>query len=135
MHLEVQRPGVSMRGRQVSLPLLVILLSHQLLMMTPLHDVILLGHREPQQAMDAHSVHAATAECVGPAATGESVGVDCAIRGNAPPRSGPGLQLASTPPGRPEPPPLAGLLPAPPERSIWPPPPSDLQVLFQVFRL
>jgi hypothetical protein len=135
MRLDVSRPGVTLHGRQVYLPLLVILVSHVLLMVTPLHDVVLLGHRASQETMDVHSVHAAIAECVGPAATGGSTGIDCAIRGNAPPRSAPGLLLGSAPVGRPEPLPLADLLPAPPERSTWPPPLPELHVLFQVFRL
>ena len=135
MRLDVSRPGVNLHGRQVYLSLLVILVSHALLMATPLHDVLLLGHRAAHETMDAHAVHAATAEYVGPTATDGGTGVDCAIRGSAPPRSAPGLLLGSAPVGRPEPLPLAGLLPAPPERSTWPPPLPDLHVLFQVFRL
>ncbi len=135
MRLDVSRPGVRLHGRQVYLPLLVILVSHLLLMMTPLHDVVVPGHSASHETMGAHSVHAATAECVGPAGSGGSTGVDCAILGSAPPRSAPGLMLGSAPVGRPEPLPLDGLLPAPPERSTWPPPLPDLHVLFQVFRL
>jgi hypothetical protein len=119
----------------VHLPLLVILVSHVLLMLTPLHDILLLGHRASHETMDAHAVHSATAECVGPAANGGSTGVNCAIRRSAPPRSAPGLLLGSAPVGRPAPLSLEGLLPAPLERSTWPPPLPDLHVLFRVFRL
>ena len=135
MRVDVSRPRIRLHGRQVYLPLLVVLVSHVLLMMTPLHDVVLLGHRASHETMDAHSVHAATAECVGPAASGENTGVDCAIRGSAPPRSASSLLLAGAPVGRPEPLPLDGRVPAPLERTTWPPPLPDLQVLFQVFRL
>ena len=135
MRLDVSRPGLSLHGRQVYLPLLVILVSHVLLMMTALHDVGLIGHRASHETMSVHSVHAATAECVGPAASGGNTGVDCAIRGSAPPRSASSLLLGGAPVGRPEPLPLDGRVPAPLERTTWPPPLPDLHVLFQVFRL
>ena len=135
MILDESRPGISFHGRQVSLSLLVILVSHLLLMMTPLHDIVLLGHLPSYETMAAPSVHAATTECIAPAATDETTGVDCAIRGNAPPRSALGPLFESAPVGRLEALPLAGLLPASLERSTWPPPLSDPQVLFQVFRL
>src|SRR4051812_16548480 len=134
MRLDVLRPGMSIHQRQVCLWLLVILVSHVLLMMTPLHDIVLLGHLPAHETVDAPSVHVATAECVGPAADG-STGVDCAIRGAAPARSALGFLLGSALVARSETLPLAGLLPVPLERSTWPPPLPDLRVLFQVFRL
>ena len=135
MRLEPSQRRASIRGQQVCLSLLAILLSHLLLMATPLHDVVLLGHRAPDETMAAHAVHGAPGDCVGLTAAATHEGGDCAIRATTPPRSGFGSLLGSTPPGRPEPPSLVGLLPASPDRLIWPPPPSDLHVLFQVFRL
>jgi len=135
MRLEPSQRRASIRGQQVYLSLLAILLSHLLLMATPLHDIVLLGHRAPDEAMAAHAIYAAPGDCVGLTAAATHEGGDCAIRATTPPRSGFGSLLGSTPPGRLQPPALVGLLPAPPDRSIWPPPPSDPQALFQVFRL
>jgi hypothetical protein len=84
MLLHVSRPGGKLHGRQVCLLLLVILVSHVLLMTTPPHDLLLLGHRAGHKSMDAHSVHSVTSECVGPADTGGGTGVDCALRRYAP---------------------------------------------------
>jgi len=126
--------GLSLHGSQGSLSLLVVLVSHVLLMVTPWHDVVVEGHGAVPPAMAAHAAHAASAPCVEQAARAEHHGYDCAIRGNTPPRSGPAPLLRAGWTGRVEPVGLAGLLPAPLERSTWPPPLADLQVLFQVFR-
>jgi hypothetical protein len=135
MHFRSWQRGVRLQERQVYLSLLVILLSHLLLMVTPLHDVVVLGHPAPHQTMAAHAAHAATGDCVGLTAGAAHSGYDCAIRGNTPPRSGVGFLLASASVVRPQPSPPVGLLPAPVERSTWPPPIPDLHVLFQVFRI
>ena len=88
MRLEPSQRRASIRGQQVYLSLLAILLSHLLLMATPLHDVVLLGHRAPDEAIAAHAVHAAPGDCVELTATGAHHGSDCAILGAAPPALG-----------------------------------------------
>lgn len=135
MRIHPWRTCMTLETTQKAALLLLVLLAHVLLMMTPLHDVVLLGHSDRHASMEAQSVKAATAACMGPAATDGHMGVDCAIQGNAPPRSGIGLLLASAPLGRFEPALEAGLPTALLERSTWPPPLADPHVLFQVFRL
>ena len=135
MRLHPWQQRLSLQGRQVHLSLLVVLLSHLLLMVTPLHEAVVLGHGASHQAMVTHSAHAAHGDCLKLTANLAHPEYDCAIRGNTPTRSGLGLLFGPTSVGRAAPTPLLGLLPSLLERSTWPPPFLDLQILFQVFRI
>ena len=135
MRLQSWQRGVSLGGRQVYLSLLVVLFSHLLVMVTPLHDVVVSGHRSSHEPMAMHAAHAAPSGCVAQSARATHSGYDCAIQGNTPTRSAFGLLLESRWSSLAEPLRLAGLMPVPLERSTWPPPLPDLQVLFQVFRM
>jgi hypothetical protein len=104
-------------------------------MFTPLHEMVVAGHIPTGTALAEPLLHAASADCLELESAGGHPGRDCAIQGDVPARSGLRLVLGSKAVGPSESLPLAGLLPAPLERSIWPPPLSDPQVLFQVFRL
>ena len=135
MHLYSRRHKVGTRGRQVSLSLLVLLVSHVLLMVTPLHDVVARGGSDARAAMVEPSAHGDGDGCIDPADHGAHARGDCAIQGNTPARSGLDLPLPPIGSSRLEPSRPAGLMPVPLERTTWPPPLLDLQVLFRVFRI
>ena len=129
------RPDVGLRGSRVPLSLLVVLVSHLLVMVTPLHDVVALGGSDAHAAMVESSAHGGGDGCIEPADHGAHARGDCAIQGSTPARSGLDLPLAPIWSSRREPSRPIGLRPVPLEWTTWPPPLLDLQVLFGVFRI
>ena len=125
----VWRLELSHRGRQVTLSLLALLVSHLVLMATPAHAGVVAG------AESHAAAHASGEGRVGPAGHDAHARGDCAIQGTAPARPTLDIPIASTSPDRMDCPTLDALLPAPPERWTWSPPLLDLQVRFQVFRI